>query len=262
MTSDVKSTCFLDYTNEELFLLYKQTNRIDVKQEIALRYIYIVKSVALQMRNVYLKFDQVEDIVNEGVIMLMNAIDKFDLDKNIKFETYISKRVRGMVIDLARKKDWVSRTVRKGFKDIEEAKVIYYSLNGKEASISDISNMIGLSEEKCLEIMDKASMSAVVSLDMVIEEVGEQRRTLQVPSDVDNERPEERLITKELHEVLSEGIKLLKEKEQIVISLYYIEEINMKEISAVMNISEARVSQLHSSALSKLKNYLKAEGVK
>ena len=88
-----------DYTNEELLALYQKTGEPELKKELALRYLYIVKSIAIQMRDVYAGFTQMEDIVNEGVLMLMAAIDKFDEGKNAKFETYASRRIRGMIID-------------------------------------------------------------------------------------------------------------------------------------------------------------------
>ena len=117
-------------TNEELLKLYKETGNLDVKQEIVMRYIYLVKSIALQMRDIYLSFYQVDDIINEGVIAIMSAIDKFDMDKNVKFETYISKRIKGMIIDLARKQDWVPRSARKSIRDIEEAVTTLYNKLG------------------------------------------------------------------------------------------------------------------------------------
>ena len=100
---------YKDQSNEELLQLYKETGSLEVKQEIVMRYIYLVKSIALQMRDIYLSFSQVDDIISEGVIAIMSAIDKFDVDKNVKFETFISKRIKGMIIDLARKQDWVPR---------------------------------------------------------------------------------------------------------------------------------------------------------
>ena len=92
-------------SNEELLKLYKETKDLEVKQELVMRYIYLVRSIALQMRDIYMSFTQIDDVVNEGVIVIMSAIDKFDLEKNVKFETYISKRIKGMIIDLARKQD-------------------------------------------------------------------------------------------------------------------------------------------------------------
>ena len=105
----------------ELLALYKKTGDEQLKWEIVLRYEDIVKYVAMQVRGIYSGFAQVEDIINEGLITLLKAIDKFDLSQGVKFETYVSKRIRGMIIDLARKQDWVPRTVRKRAKEIDEA---------------------------------------------------------------------------------------------------------------------------------------------
>ena len=93
---------YKDKSNEELLQLYKETGSLEIKQEIVMRYIYLVKSIALQMRDIYLSFSQVDDIISEGVIAIMSAIDKFDVEKNVKFETFISNRIKGMIIDLAR----------------------------------------------------------------------------------------------------------------------------------------------------------------
>ncbi len=118
---------YKDKTNEELLKLYKETGSLEVKQEIVMRYIYLVKSIALQMRDIYMSFSQVDDIISEGVIAIMSSIDKFDMDKNVKFETFISKRIKGMIIDLARKQDWVPRSTRKSTRDIEEAVTTLYN---------------------------------------------------------------------------------------------------------------------------------------
>lgn len=245
-----------DQTNEELLTLYQKTGSLEVKQEIALRYLYIVKSIAVQMRNVYAGFSQVEDIVNEGVIMLMKAIDKYEADKNAKFETYVSKRIRGMIIDIARKQDWIPRTIRKSYRDIKEASVKFYSENGRDPTLEEISLLLGMDEDKFLEIMGKANLFSVLSLDMVMEETKEQHKSIQIPSDKKEEQPEEHLMEKEFKGMLADGIRSLKENEQTVISLYYMEELNMKEIASVMHVSEPRISQIHASAIRKLKEYI------
>ena len=92
-------------TNEELFREYKGTSDFSIKQELTMRYSVIVKKIAISMRSAYINLVDVEDVVNEGIIQLMNSIERFDVDKNIKFETYISKRIKEMVIDIIRKED-------------------------------------------------------------------------------------------------------------------------------------------------------------
>ena len=149
-----------DYTeksNEELLQMYSRTHSLEIKQELVMRYVYIVKSVALQMRDVYSSFSQIEDIVNEGVIVIMNAIEKFDMDKNVKFETYISKRIKGMIIDLARKQDWVPRSARKNARDIDEAVTALYNKNGMYPTPEEVAAYLEISMDKYQDILRKTS---------------------------------------------------------------------------------------------------------
>ena len=101
-------------TNEELLALYKAGKDRQVKQEIVLRYVYLVKNIAMKYRGVYASFTQLDDIVNEGIIALMAAVDKYDPDKNARFETFVSKRLKGLIIDIARKQDWIHRATCAG----------------------------------------------------------------------------------------------------------------------------------------------------
>ncbi len=256
INDSIKNKQFDKFSNEELFCLYKNTKRLDVKQEIALRYIYVVKSIALKMRNVYVSFEQTEDIINEGVIVLMGCIDKYEVDKNATFETYISKRIRGMVIDIARKQDWIPRGIRKTFNDIMAFNNSYYIDNGKEPSIEEVVKKLDITKEKYHEVMSKSGLFSILSLDMAIEQTKENGIGIQIESSEVESHPEQNLEIKELKGVLADAIKLLKEKEQLVVSLYYVDEINMKDIAKILEISEARVSQIHSQALKKLKDYM------
>ncbi|HAX51244.1 sigma-70 family RNA polymerase sigma factor [Muricomes intestini] len=245
-----------DYTNEELLALYQKTGEPELKKELALRYLYIVKSIAIQMRDVYAGFTQMEDIVNEGVLMLMAAIDKFDEGKNAKFETYASRRIRGMIIDIARKQDWVPRTLRKSLRDINEESLKFYSGHGRYPTVEELAERLEMEPQKIRSVMGKANLSSVLSLDMVLEETGEQYKAIQIPSDKREDQPEENFLEQEFKSTLAEGIRSLKEKEQIVISLYYIEELNMKQIASIINVSEPRVSQIHAAAVLKLREYM------
>ena len=161
---------YKEKSNDELLKLYKETGSLEIKQEIVMRYVYLVKSIALQMRDIYLSFVQVDDIINEGVIAIMSAIDKFDIDKNVKFETYISKRIKGMIIDLARKQDWVPRSTRKNTRDIEDAVTTLYNKLGYYPSIQEVTDYLDISMEKYHETMRKAALFNILSLDMVLAE--------------------------------------------------------------------------------------------
>ncbi len=251
-----KSRMLVDNTNEELLSLYQNTGELDIKKELALRYLYIVKSIAIQMRDVYVGFTQMEDIVNEGVLMLMTAIDKYDAGKNAKFETYASRRIRGMIIDIARKQDWVPRSVRKNLREVSDASARFYAENGRTPNAEELALSVQMEPGKIQSIMGKMNLSSILSLDMILEETGERYRTVQIPSDKKQEQPEENYLEQEFKNTLADAVKSLKEKEQQVISLYYVEELNMKQIASIMNVSEPRVSQIHAGAIGKLREYI------
>ena len=124
-----QSAAVRTYTDQEieemdtqaLLRLYKETGNESLKWPLALRYEGLIKNAAMQIRGVYSSFAQIEDIINEGILTLLGAIDKYDPDKGVTFETYVSKRIRGMVIDLARKQDWMPRNVRQRAKEIDLA---------------------------------------------------------------------------------------------------------------------------------------------
>ncbi len=245
-----------EYTNEELFSKYIETRNIECKQELSLRYLPIVKSIAIQMRNVYASFFELEDIVNEGVIELLKAIDRYNPDMNATFDTYISKRMRGMIIDVARKQDWVSRADRKGYSVIMRASEEYYQNSGINPSLSELAELTGYAEDECIDIMSKSNMMNIVSLDKALEEAGEHSRVFFEASSDKTMDPSQIFDESNQKEMLIKALEELNEQESLVISLYYNEELNMSQISDVLNISSARVSQIHSKAINKLKEQL------
>lgn len=247
---------YKEKSNEELLQLYKETGNLEIKQELVMRYIHLVKSIALRMRDIYISFSQLDDIINEGVIVIMSAIEKFDIDKNVKFETYISKRIKGMIIDLARKQDWVPRSTRKSAKDIDEAVTTLYNELGYYPSVQEVADYLDITVEKYQEAMRKAALFNILSLDIVLAEAQENKTSVPIPKGEEDDQPENRFLKKEISEILAEGIQTLKENEQLVISLYYIEELNMRQIARTMQVSEPRISQIHANAIKKLKKYM------
>ncbi len=245
-----------DYTNEELFSHYRRTQSIECKQELSVRYLPIVRSIAIQMRNVYVSYFEIEDIVNDGVIELLKAIDRYNPDMNATFETYISKRLRGMIIDVARKHDWVSRADRKGYSIIMRASEEYYQTHGENPSIFKLTELTGYDESECMDIMSKSNMMSIVSLDKTLENAGEHSRVLFEASSSKTKDPSQKFDESAQKEDLMQAIETLNEQERLVISLYYNDELNMTQISRVLKISSARVSQVHSRAINKLKEQL------
>ncbi len=243
-------------TNEELFVQYKLTHDLEIKNQLVLRYAHVVKAVAMQMRGVYNDFAQVDDIVNEGVIVLMSSIDKFDLDKNVKFESFISKRIRGLVIDIARKNDWVPRSVRKSAKDIDKAATHLFTQLGRMPTDEEMAEYLGFTLKKYKDELRETNLMNMLSFEMLFEEASGGKYSNQLTTSRLETMPESYLDNLEIENEIKGGLETLREKEKLVISLRYLQDLNMKEIAAVLGVSEPRISQLHSNAIRKLRIYL------
>ena len=242
-------------TNEELLALYQESGEISIKQELVMRYLYIVKTIASQMRGVYAGSLQMEDIINEGVIAIMKGIDRYDPERDNKFETFISRRIRGMIIDLVRKNDWMPRDYHRQSKSIESARLALTEELNRPPSDEEIADYLQMDVKKCQKIQRMSSMVNVLSLDMVMGD-DDERQPVQIPSTDIATQPERAFLREEALRILTDGINSLKEKEKMVVSLYYVEELNMSQIAQVLQVSEPRVSQIHSMAIRKLKAYM------
>jgi len=242
-------------TNEELFALYRsaddeQTKR-GLKQELTLRYLYIVKAIAFQMRDMYQSFAQSEDIIQEGVLEIMKGIDRYDPERDNKFDTFISRRIRGMVIDLMRKNDWMPRSFYRDQKIIEDTERALAEKNGKAPTDEEIAAQIGTDPRRIQKIRSMQTMVNVLSLDMTYED--QDNAVLQVPTEDISAQPEKYFMKGETVRMLADAVSSLQEKEKMIISLYYVDNLNMSQIAQVMEISQPRVSQLHSQAIRKLR---------
>lgn len=251
----VQTDYLAEKTNEELLEMYRLEGKIEVKQALVLRYLYIVKSIATQMRNVYSGSLQMEDIINEGVIAIMKGIDRYDPERDNKFETFISRRIRGMIIDLVRKNDWMPRDFRKQVKAMEELQVSLGRSLGRMPTDEEMSDALGMDVRKYRKLQRMSVMMNVLSLDMITDDEGE-HQSLQLASGDTGAQPEKAFLKIESRKVLAEAINSLKEKEKMVVSLYYVEELNMGQIAQILGVSEPRISQIHSSAIRKLKAYM------
>ena len=241
---------------QDLLRLYKETGDESLKWPLVLRYEGLIKSAAMQIRGVYSSFAQIDDIINEGIITLLGAIDKFDPDKGVKFETYVSKRIRGMVIDLARKQDWIPRNVRKRAKEIDLASTELAATLGRTPTDGEIAQYLGLTQEREQKDTASIALSHVLSRDVLMDTREASGYPMEVPSSDARSQPELVLQERELQRALAQGIASLRENEQIVLSLYYERNLHLKEIAQVMELSEPRISQIHTRAIQKLKTYM------
>lgn len=240
-------------SGEELLARYKESGDERLKWEIVLRYEHIVKYAAMQVRGVYSSFAEMEDIINEGLITLVKAIDKYDPEKGVKFETYVSKRIRGMVIDLARKQDWMPRNLRKRSKEIDEAISELANTLGRYPTSAEVAQWLEVPVEKYQKDMACIAMNNVISLEALMDVNEFENLHFEIASRDKNGMPDQVLEEQEIKDVLVRSINHLQENERLVLSLYYVENLLLRDIAQVMNISEPRVSQLHTRAIGKLR---------
>jgi RNA polymerase sigma factor for flagellar operon FliA len=194
-----------------------------------------------------------EDLVSYGIFGLIDAIDKFDMEKNVKFETYASLRIRGAILDQIRKMDWIPRTVRQRQRRIDDAIKSIEMRTGKNATDEEIAEELGVSEEELCNWQSQLKVTNVVSLNEFEEQGTGPEPVMDATHNSHFAQPEDVVEEAELKEKLVDALALLTEKERRVIELYYYEDLNLKEISRVLDVSESRVSQLHTKALLKMR---------
>ncbi len=230
---------------------YAKTKSPETREKIILEYAPLVKLVAGRL-SMYLGYNvEYDDLVGYGVFGLIDAIDKYDNMKAVKFETYASLRIRGAILDQIRKMDWIPRTIRQKQKKIDAAMKEIESTKGRAATDEEIAQSLGISEDEYVSWQSQMKITGVVSLNEFMDSGSE------IPIDQSNQRrfdsPEEVIEKTEMKQVLAEALELLTEKEKKVILLYYYEDLTLKEISNILEVSESRISQLHTKALQKLK---------
>lgn len=247
---------------EKLWRQYTETKDIVIRNQIVEKYSYLVKIIALKIRGIYQQYGDVDDVVNEGIIALIDIVDKFDLSKNVKFETYATIRIKGAIIDYVRKQDWTPRKVKADAKILSQAEKELNIKLGRKPNDNEIADFLQMDIAEYNQIVRNTLGTSIMSFEELVGEANLRDREI----NYDYELPEDLYEEKELNNVLKESISQLKEKERLVISLYYKEEIKLKDISKILNISNSRASQIHSAALEKLgnslKEYLKEENIK
>lgn len=236
---------------EKLWDEYRKNPTPQLREQIIVEYAPLVKVVAGKL-SMYLGSNvEYDDLVGYGVFGLIDAIDKFDLAKEVKFETYASLRIKGAILDQIRKMDWIPRTVRQKQKKIDEASKSVEIRTGKVASDAEVANELGISEDEYLGWQSQLKVTNLVSLNEFMEQGNEP--AMDARRNTHFEQPEDVISREELKNVLAEALETLTEKEKKVILLYYYEDLTLKEISRVLEVSESRVSQLHTKALVKMK---------
>ena len=237
---------------DRLWQNYIKTHDAQYRDQLIVEYAQLVKIVAGRL-SMYLGYNvEYDDLVGYGIFGLIDAIDKFDYGKNVKFETYASLRIRGAILDQIRKMDWIPRSLRQKQRRIDQAMSKIEAETGKTATDEQIAQELEISLDELNNWQGQAKMSNMVSLDEFTEE-GTETTKMEAVGNARFDRPEDVVEKEELKKMIVEALDTLTEKEREVVVLYYYEDMTLKEISLVLEVSESRVSQLHTKALNKMK---------
>lgn len=247
-----------DISRKKLLEDYAKARTPELREKIILEYAPLVKVVAGRL-SMYLGYNvEYEDLVSYGIFGLIDAIDKFDYMKEVKFETYASLRIRGSILDQIRKMDWIPRTIRQKQKKIETCIREIEQATGRAATDEEIAKALGITDDEFMEWQSQMKVTGLISLNEFMEQGSDVSQDYSRHTTSQFMGPEENVEKAELATMLGEALELLTEKERKVITLYYYEELTLKEISNILEVSESRISQLHTRALQKMKTKMGA----
>lgn len=236
--------------NSDLFRLwqqYQQSKSVQIREKLVHHYLPLVKLVAGKIAIGMPQHVDKDDLISNGFFGLLEAIDRFDPERGIKFETYAVVRIRGAILDAIRVQDWVPSTLRQKARQYEKAISEIENQLGRSATEQEVADKLGLNVSDLHQLLNKLNASTIIPL----EEFAKTETSANV-----NFSPSENIEEQEVKDTLAGAIDRLPEKEKTVVSLYYYEDLTLKEISVVMKLSEARISQLHTKAVFRLRGAL------
>jgi len=248
----------MDYAliaEDRLWELYHRTADIHIRDELVIRYAPLVKYVAGKISVTLPSMVEYRDLVGYGNFGLLDAIEKFDPHKHVKFKTYAVTRIRGAMYDHLRELDWVPRSVRRKTKQIERAIAKLESQLGRPATDEEIASEMGIDRKELMKIMAKVATSSILSLQEIWPMNPEtQGSTIgDTLESVRSENPDAVFERAEIRRVILESLQELPDKEKKVLVLYYYENLTLREIGEILEVTESRVSQLHTKAILRLR---------
>lgn len=239
----------------------EETDRNDfgtkTRQELVLQYAPFIRHVAHRLELRLPPSIDINDIIHAGIIGLIDAIEKFDTAKGVKFSTYAEFRIKGSILDSLRHMDWVPRSIRKLSSTIEN---VYAGLEKKlvrPATDEEVAEAMGIKIEELHDIFSQLCGIPLLSLDVLSPGFDSDITLLDCIADSETKTPLSQTGVQEIRDMVADAIENLPEKEKIVISLYYFDELTMKQISAALDLTESRISQLHTKAVLRLRSRLK-----
>ena len=254
----VRATVPDERPEEERWVDYRRTRDPSLREAFIKQYAPLVKYVAGKVAMGMPQNVEFDDLVGFGVFGLIDAIDKYDPEKNVKFKTYAVTRIRGAIFDELRQIDWVPRSVRQKTREIETTVSSLEAQLGRTASDREVAKALGMNEDEYLKTIHKISGTSILSLNDVWFSGDEKDRvsivdSIESPSSLNPDV----IIEKEvIRQVIINTIKELPDKEKKILILYYYEDLTLKDIGKVLEVTESRVSQLHTKAIMRLRSKL------
>lgn len=233
---------------EELWDSYFVGRDIEIKNRILTHYIYLVVGVVKRMMPQYQEYCDKDDLVNTGILGLIDAVDKFDRSFDVKFQTYAAIRIRGEILDYLRKQDWASNGLRRKINTIQSAYEKLEAELNRSPTEKEVAARLGMREQEVIDVLQKNQMFNVVNLESIL---FEKEREPDGTSDLHD--PYHVIENREMSEALHTAIQGLSQKERTVIVLYYYEGLTMKSIAEILGVTESRVSQIHSKTLLRMR---------
>ncbi len=237
---------------------YKEERRADARDSLISHYLNLVAYIAGRMAMNSPPHVERDDLIGWGVLGLLDAIEKFDLKQNVSFETYASTRIRGAIIDQIRSLDWAPRSLRHKARQMEQASAALKEKLDREPTEAELAAEMNLSEDELFELLTDVHGAYILSLDAALPDANRSGETTlaEMTGDAVTPSPEESVMRKEAEERLARAIEKLPDNEKQVITLYYFDELTLKEIGAVLSLSESRICQIHRTVIRKLKRHL------
>jgi RNA polymerase sigma factor FliA len=245
----------------ELWRTYKRTKDQALRDRLILNYAPIVKYVAGRLGSGLPAHVDDGDLVSYGLLGLISAIDRFEPDRDVKFETYAIARIKGSILDELRSLDWVPRSVRSRARQIERAMAELEAKFARAPTDEEIAAKVGITVDELEGSLTDISRSSIAALDelwTISGSGGDQVALIDTIEDEHGPQPQTAFAQTELREIVADAITSLPEREKLVITLYYYEELTLREIGEVLGVTESRVSQLHTKAILRLKARLSA----